>query len=110
MHSGFKGTRLGLTELLLKDNRIDYEITFVDSEGVVHGRMRHSYSLIMDSEVNTKVDALVTALLYETAKVHFVSPSGAVSDLGVGGGGAGGLAEAMGAAPGAADEPEGTPG
>lgn len=110
MHSGFKGVRLGITELLLKDQRIDYEVIFVDSEGIVHGRMRHSYSLITDSDINTKADALVTALLHETAKIHFTSPSGTTSDLGVGGGGSSGIAEALGAAGKAPDEPEGSPG
>jgi hypothetical protein len=112
MHSGFKGTRIGLSSLSMADNRIDFEIMFIDSEGVVHGRMRHTRMLGSESDINTKADALITALLNEVAAMHYTSPASniAASDLASGGGGAVGLAEALGAAPSAPDEPEGTPG
>lgn len=111
MHSGFKGTRIGITELILKDSFINYEISFIDSEGVVHARMRHHRAVAEGSDMNTKVDALVTALLNEAALMHYASPATATpaSDLASGGENRG-IAETLGAGATAPDEPEGTPG
>lgn len=110
MNSGFRGTRIGVSELVLRDGHINYEIQFVDSDGVVHGRMRHSRPYDAESELGQKADALLTALIDEAARMHFTSAASlSRSDLTTGGT-PGGIAEAMGAAAGAPDEPEGAPG
>lgn len=111
MHSGFKGTRLGITELILRENKIIYELSFIDSEGVVHARMRHTRAIGVESDINTKVDDLITALLNEAAAMHYTSPAAGSAPLDLAPPGAQvGIAEAMGVAATAADEPDGTQG
>ncbi len=110
MHSGFKGTRLGISEMILKDGKINYELQFIDSEGVVHAIMRHTRPLGEDGPLTTKVDELVTLLLGEAAVMHFTSPAGS-GDFGTApSGGPDGIAEALGSTAAAPDEPEGTSG
>lgn len=108
MHSGFKGTRIGLTSFNLKEKMLNYEIAFIDSDGVTHATMRHATALIEGSELNKKVEELATMLIGEGAKMHFDSPAGEVARSAVGG--TRGIAEALGDTGVSADEPEGTPG
>jgi hypothetical protein len=108
MHSGFKGVRLGLTALNIKDNVINYEISYIDTEGVMHGTMRHSRALVEGSEINTKVDELAGLLLAEAAQMHFDAPAGDVVRSPARG--IRGIAEALGDAGVPSDEPDGTPG
>lgn len=109
MHAGFKGNRVGISELVLREGRINYEIQFVDSEGVVHARMRHSRAIGDEGHIASKVDELVTALITEAAAMHFASPAGVPSSIATTGA-TSGIAEALGAASAAPDEPEGSPG
>ncbi len=109
MHSGFKGTRLGVSELVVRGQHIIYEIQFIDTDGVVHGTMRHSHPYDGESEISRKVDDLITTLLNTAATMHFASPSGG-QPTPMTGGTSGGIAEALGATPTAPDEPDGAPG
>lgn len=108
MHSGFRGSRLGISEVILREGHIVYEVQYIDEDGVVHGTMRHTHPYDNESELGAKADELITTLLDMAAKMHFASPSGRPSALT--GGVSGGIAEALGAAAPTSDEPDGAPG
>lgn len=74
MHSGFKGDRIGIDSVLLEGDKVIYEISYIDQDGVRHGHMRHSRAILPDTAFSSAVDALVTLLLNEAAALHFKSP------------------------------------
>ena len=109
MHSGFKGTRIGLNRVAVAGNVINYEIAFIDSEGFTHGTIRHTEPLSdTESPIGKKVDELATLLINKAAAMHFERPAG--TEVIPSTGGVRGIAEALGDTGVAADEPEGTPG
>ena len=77
MHTGFKGTRIGLHQLTLIGETLSYEVTFIDEDGVTHGIMRHSIPAGADPAIDNAVNTLVTELIRKTAQAHYTQPSAA---------------------------------
>lgn len=104
MHSGFKGSRIGVNSVLMSGQTISYEIAFIDDDGITHGTLRHTIPAEGDSDITQKADALITALIHRAAKIHFSQPGvpNATKDVND-------LAHALGALSPEGDEPDGTP-
>jgi hypothetical protein len=92
----------------VRENIINYEISYIDSDGVSHGTMKHAHSIVEGSDVHKKMDELAGLLLGQAAKMHFESPAG--ETVRAPAGGIRGIAEALGYSGVPSDEPDGTPG
>ena len=104
MHSGFKGTRIGVNSVSMTGQTISYEISFIDDDGITHGTLRHTIPAEGDPEITQKADAFITALIHRAARVHFAQPNVASAPKDTND-----LAHALGAAAPESDEPYGTP-
>lgn len=109
MNSGFKGVRLGLRSLTLKESVIAYEVAFLSDDGVLHGIMQHSLLSGGNEEIDQKVQELATLLLNRAAALHFTSPGSRTDSGGLLTQGAshGGIAEALEHSGSSLDEPGG---
>jgi hypothetical protein len=76
MHTGYRGTRVGVHTLTITGNLLSYEVAFVDEDGVTHGIMRHTIPIDADPAVQNAANALVTELIKKAARAHYTQPSG----------------------------------
>lgn len=82
MAEGFKGTQIGVFDLLLNEERLEFTVQYVSPDGVVHGLMQHKLPFPTkeeEPELAVACESLVQAIKAWTEKRHFNSTPGSSS-------------------------------
>lgn len=74
MADGFRGTRPGLTKILIEGSFLETTVTFSDEEGKVHGYMNHKISLGDHKKIREAAAELMSVTLRALENYHYKSP------------------------------------
>lgn len=71
MAGSFRGTDIGITELVISGREMHVRVVFQDKDGVVHGHVEHRLPVAETPEIQEPAQRLLEAVTNLITKYHF---------------------------------------